>query len=137
MIIVFPDVALVWALLQIAKTTPGLIYHLYVNDVAWSPQTALVDLTAADLVFPPQTVAATEWVLQGVTDNVGFLQAPTLTYTNNSGVNQRVYGYFATDGTGTTLVLGGRFDGAPLVVQPLGTVPVVPVLGSYSAAAAS
>ena len=137
MVIIFPDTALVWLLLQVANTMPGLIYHLYTNPVAWSPQTALIDLIALDPVFPPQTVPLANWIVSGVQDDIGFLQAPSLTWTNNSGVNQTVYGYFVTDGTGAVLVMGGQFDGAPLTVQPLGTVQAVPVLGSYSASDAS
>lgn len=131
--VIYPDSALIWLLQQIASTDPGLVYHLYVNEVNWSPQTSLADLTAADTVFPPQTVAIDDWIISGVQDNVGYLQAANLLFTNYTGANQTVFGYFATDGTGGVLVLGAQFDGAPLTVQPNANVALTPILGGYSA----
>jgi hypothetical protein len=137
MVVIFPDSALVWLLQQIAATTGGLVYHIYNNDAVWSAQTGLSDLNNADALFPPQTVLLSDWIVRGVTDDVGYLQAPDLVYTNFSGVNQTVFGYYVTDASGAFLVAGGRFDGAPLVVQPTGTFSVTPQLGSYSANVAS
>lgn len=133
MTVVYPDASLIWLLLQIAATTPGLTYHLYGNPAVVSPSTKLSDLVGMDTVFPPIVVPQSLFSLQQVTADVGSIQAPNINWTNLSGVVQTVYGFFATDGTGAILVQVGQFDGAPISVPNNGVIPLTPTLGGYSA----
>lgn len=130
---IYPDTALIPALLAIANMNGGITWHIFTNDRTPALDDDLVDYDLNDLVWPPITLAPADFVNQVINQHVGAIYpASALSWTNLSGVDEVVFGYVITDATGTILLAAARFDDAPKTVRPNGTLSFQAILGSYS-----
>jgi hypothetical protein len=128
---IFPDPSLVWMLRRVVGV--GLLYHLYANDRTPGLVDTLASYTEALWSgYAPLPVLAADWIISGVAQHVGDLEALPLAFYNTSPADVVVYGYFVTDDTGTQLVCAARFDQAPVTILRGTFYPVAPLLGSYS-----
>lgn len=129
--VIFPDPSLVWMLRRVVGV--GLLYHLYTNNYAPTLNDDLGSyIEGVWSGYAPIMVPAANWIVNGVTGHVGLLQAGPVNFPNTTPLPVEVYGYFATDDTGTQLVAAARFDIVPFTIATGSFCPVTPLLGSYS-----
>lgn len=131
---IYPDDGLETILTSVVAG--GIDIHLFVNDLVPTLDSVLFDFTeAAWSGYVPITVPAVDFIFQAIAAHVAQLTAAPIFFTNTSGVDQQVYGYYATTPGGGNVLWAARFDGAPLPLPFLGSLPVTPGLANYSALA--
>lgn len=124
---------MIFALKKIALGAPGLLLHLYGNNVPITTDTSLGMLTLMDAVFPAIPLTLADFTFFVVNNHVAAIIGPNKVFQNLSGVDQFVYGYAIADPTDTYLFQGALFDLPPLTVINNGFCPVTPIIGTYSA----
>lgn len=128
---IYPDEGLVSQLMRIMGD--DVKYHLYTNDITPDRATVLADFTEAAFTgYAAVTVEAADFTIDGVSAHVGYIQAPPITFTNGSGVDQDAYGYYVTDAGSTEVLAAGRFDAAPVTKADGDAWSVIPVWGDSS-----
>jgi hypothetical protein len=128
---IYPDEGLVTQLVRIMGD--DVHYHLFVNDVTPDRDTVLADFTEAAFTgYVEVTVEAADFTIDGVSAHVGYIQAPPITFSNGSGVDQDAYGYYVTDVGDTEVLAAARFDAAPVTKPDGDQWSVIPVWGDSS-----
>jgi len=131
MVQVYPNEGLVMQLLLIA--TGQLRFHLFTNDVDPDRDTVLTDLTeAAWGGYAVHDLDETDFTLNGVAGDTGFIVAALIAFANTSGGTVSAYGFYVTDVAETTLLAVTRFDSAPVSKLNGQSYLVTPAWGDYS-----
>lgn len=115
-------------------TANDLKLHLFTNNITPSKSTVLSGLTEATFTgYAAITLTNANWVSLGVSSNIGSKVYPTCTFTNSSGSNATVYGFYITDNAVTKCIAVGLFDGSPITITASGgTYSFIPTLGDLS-----
>lgn len=115
--------------------TSSVKYKLFSNNLTPDRDTVLGDITPA--TWTGSTGINQSWsdyTTNGVSSHNGYAIAPPIDWTNGSGGDVDVYGYYVTDTGATKLLAVARFDGAPVTIVDGGSLSVVPVWGDFSQA---
>jgi hypothetical protein len=129
--LVFPNQGLKEQLQRIL--TSGFNWRLFTNNITPTRSNVLSDFTEAIFSgYAPWFQQWTDFTLNGVSGNTGYAIAPPVAFSNSSGSDQQVYGYFVTDTGNTMVVAAARFDGAPVTIPNGSSIAVVPTWGDVS-----
>jgi hypothetical protein len=106
--------------------------HLFINDVAPSDGTVIGDLVEASFSgYSAQAI--TYWAAVSPNPAGGYSStAPLAQFTNSSGSDQTVYGYYVTAGPAGDLLWLQADPNAPVTVPNGQSYYVVPALGMQS-----
>jgi hypothetical protein len=111
----------------------GLVWRIFTNAITPDQTTVLADLIEAAFAgYAPVTVPWVAFGLNGVSANAGYAIAAPIGFTNSSGADQTIQGYYVTDAGNTILFAVAAFDDAPEDLPDGATKVVVPVLGDFS-----
>jgi hypothetical protein len=95
----------------------GVNYHLYDNDFTPDQGTILTDLNEASFSgYAPAGKVSSDFQDIGIVNNNGLIMATPAAFSNTSGLDAQVYGYFVTNGANDILLAVGRFDITPTIV---------------------
>lgn len=112
----------------------NLKLHLFSNNVTPSDSTVLADLTESTFTgYAAVTLSSGSWTDSGVTAHQDTFTYLAVTFTNSSGSNATVYGFYITDSGSTKLVGVALFDGSPITITASGgTYTFIPTLQAKS-----
>lgn len=125
--------AILNALVAVSAPWNGAKIHLFQNDYQPSGATGLTDLTEADFTGYAASSAVT-WGSAGYLPNgtaVIVGDAKQFKTGSPATVLNTVYGWYATDGAGTTLLFARRFDTPVVLNGPNQLLDVLPAYPAY------
>jgi len=111
----------------------GFLYHLFTNDITPSRGTIIDDFDEADYSgYAAVGVAAAAFTLEGIAAHIGSKIAAPISFTNTSGGDYAVYGYYVTNADDDTLLMAARFDDAPVTQEAGESWVIIPTISDYS-----
>lgn len=136
--VVFPNTELLAELNEHAATGnvwDGAKLHLYKTQLALSPTMVIGDFTAAECDFTGYAASATlVWGTAFINPSgIPTIDAASVNFVGGSPftVANTVYGWYLTDGAGTTLIAARQFD-QPINVSAAGVgFSVLPAIPAY------
>lgn len=122
----------------VAATNPwnGALISLFKNDIVPDAASLLADLTEADFSGYAASAAVTWGTPHFLPDGTAVVAGDAKTFVTASPapVLNTVFGWYATDGAGTTLLFARRLDTPIVLTGPNQQVAVLPAYPAYTSA---
>jgi hypothetical protein len=133
MLQIYPDEGLIPILKAIVGNgSAGLTWALYSNNITPDYDSEFADFIVPAGGWAERILHVADFTFEQVALHVGTLQAPSITFTNNTGSSKSVYGYIVYDQVAQKIRAAARFDSAPIAIANTGTIKVQALIGDSS-----